>query len=87
MLTLREAGCRLFLWSTGGAEYCRQVAERYEMTPLFDVFVPKPDLYIDDMPSTFMKSVVVGMEEAEDWQAVADRVVRDYVAGAGKRHG
>jgi hypothetical protein len=33
LLTLREAGCRLFLWSTCGADYCRQIAERYEMTP------------------------------------------------------
>jgi hypothetical protein len=65
LLTLREAGCRLFLWSTGGAEYCRQVAERYEMTPLFEAFLPKPDLFIlsagvlavaKDLPATTPRS-------------------------------
>ena len=29
MQILFDAGCHLFLWSTGGGPYCRQIAERY----------------------------------------------------------
>ena len=85
LLTLREAGCRLFLWSTGGAEYCRSIAERYEMAPLFDAFLPKPDVYIDDMPSTFLNSFVLDLRDHDDWQALADRVVHEYVAPPPKK--
>ena len=80
LLTLREAGCRLFLWSTGGADYCRQIAERYEMAPLFDAFLPKPDLYVDDMPSTFFNSLVLNVCDHPDWQALADEIVKNHVA-------
>lgn len=34
LLTLREAGCRLILWSTNGGDYCRQIAERHEIAAL-----------------------------------------------------
>ena len=78
LLTLREAGCRLFLWSTGGAEYCRRIAERYEMTPLFEAFLLKPDLYIDGMPSTFLKSPVFDVREW-GWQGLADHVAKKLV--------
>ena len=80
LLTLREAGCRLFLWSTCGADYCRQIAERYEMTPLFDAFLPKPDIYIDDMPATVLNGLMLNVNGEESWQTLADRIVRDHVA-------
>jgi phosphoglycolate phosphatase-like HAD superfamily hydrolase len=80
LLTLREAGCRLILWSTNGGDYCRQIAERHEIAPLFEAFLPKPDLYIDDMPATFLNSGVLNVADAgDDWQALADRIVRDHV--------
>ena len=84
LLTLREAGCRLFLWSTGGAEYCRRIAERYEIAPLFDAFLPKPDLYVDDMPSTFSNSLVLNVADHADWQALADQIVKEHVAAPPK---
>ena len=79
LLTLREAGCKLFLWSTCGAEYCREVAERYEITPLFEAFLPKPDIYIDDMPSTVLKPLLFDVRDEGDWQILADRIVRQHV--------
>lgn len=78
LLTLREAGCRLFLWSTGGADYCRRIAERYEMATLFDAFLPKPDLYIDDMPSTIFKSPLFDVRDS-GWQSLADHIAHDLV--------
>lgn len=80
LLTLREAGCRLFLWSGAGAEYCRQVAERYEIASLFEAFLPKPDIYIDHMPSTFMNSILCNVHDHDCWQSLADEIVARRVA-------
>jgi phosphoserine phosphatase len=48
---LRDEGCHLFLWSSGGAEYCRKVAHLHGLTELFEGFTAKPDIVIDDMPT------------------------------------
>ena len=80
LLTLREAGCRLILWSTNGGNYCREIAERHEIAPLFEAFLPKPDLYIDDMPATFLNSRVLNVADSrDDWQLLADQIVQDHV--------
>ena len=52
---LKDRGCHLFLWSTGGADYCRKVARLYALEDLFEGFVSKPDIIIDDMPNTCLK--------------------------------
>ena len=39
MHILNDGGCHLFLWSTGGAEYCRSVAERLGPAELFEAFL------------------------------------------------
>jgi len=38
----------LFAWSSGGAEYARQVAIELGIEKLFQGFLPKPTLMIDD---------------------------------------
>ena len=80
LLTLREAGCTLFLWSTCGADYCREVAGKYEITPLFEAFLPKPDIYIDDMPSTVFRGLVYDVRSGRGWEAVAAEIARKHVA-------
>ncbi|MGH1365608.1 MAG: hydrolase [Calditrichia bacterium] len=40
----------LFLWSSGGADYARSVAEELGITSLFKEFLPKPTIAIDDVP-------------------------------------
>src|SRR5258708_5383309 len=52
LLALKDAGCHLFLWSSVGADYCRKVAESHHLTDLFEGFTAKPDIVVDDMPST-----------------------------------
>jgi len=79
MRVLYDGGCHLFLWSTGGAEYCRQVAERAGIAELFEAFLPKPDLYVDDMPSTIFNSPLFNIQEEEDWLPLAHKIVRDHV--------
>ena len=75
---LHDAGCHLFLWSTGGCHYCRQIAERYGVADLFEAFLPKPDIYIDDMPATIFNGLVFDAQE-ESWRAVVERIVREHV--------
>lgn len=77
--TLREAGCHLFLWSTGGAEYCRSVAERYEITDLFEAFLPKPDIFVDDMPHTIFNGFTFDVNQDGPWGQMASDIVRRHV--------
>lgn len=43
-------GDRLFLWSRAGGEQAREVAEELGISKIFEAFLPKPDLLIDDEP-------------------------------------
>ena len=79
MRVLFDAGCRLFLWSTGGAEYCRQIAERLEIAGLFEAFLPKPDIYVDDMPSTIFNGLLFDVGKEQSWVELAERIVREHV--------
>lgn len=47
---LKDKGCLLYLWSTGGAAYARSSAEELGIADLFEAFLPKPHLIIDDQP-------------------------------------
>ena len=47
---LHAAGATLFLWSSGGADYCRNAAVELGLTDCFSGFLPKPTGYIDDQP-------------------------------------
>jgi len=49
---LKDEGCHLFLRSTIGVEYARTVAVRHHLTDLFESCAAKPNIMIDDMPST-----------------------------------
>lgn len=46
---LHAAGVVLYLWSSGGAGYARNAAEFLGIAHCFAAFLPKPDVYIDDM--------------------------------------
>jgi len=76
---LRDEGCHLFLWSTGGAEYCRKVAALHGLTELFEGFTAKPDIVIDDMPSTCVTRFVYDVAEEESWPALAERIIEKHV--------
>ena len=85
LLTLREAGCRLVLWSNAGVDYCRGIAERHEIAELFDAFLQKPDICIDDMPSTVLKILHYDVNEQKSWQDLADHIVTKHVDRPRKR--
>ena len=41
-------GSLLFAWSSGGADYARQVATELGIEDIFSGFLPKPTMMIDD---------------------------------------
>ena len=47
---LKEAGATLYCWSTGGAEYAREVAIELGLERCFVAFLPKPTIMLDDQP-------------------------------------
>jgi len=46
--SLKERGASLYLWSRGGAAYCRSTADELGIADCFEAFLPKPQLLIDD---------------------------------------
>jgi phosphoglycolate phosphatase-like HAD superfamily hydrolase len=51
---LKSEGAKLYLWSAGGAEYCRVTAIQLGIEHCFEAFLPKPRIMIDD-------------QEVKDW--------------------
>ena len=76
---LRDCGCHLFLWSTCGSEYCRKVAALHGLTEFFEGFTAKPDIVIDDMPSTCVAPFVYNVQQEESWPALAKRIIEKHV--------
>lgn len=45
---LHREGAKLYLWSSGGADYARASAAELGIEGCFAAFLPKPDIYLDD---------------------------------------
>lgn len=45
---LKIEGATLYLWSSGGADYCRRTADELGLADCFIGFLPKPTTYVDD---------------------------------------
>jgi hypothetical protein len=76
---LRDEGCHLFLWSTGGTDYCRKVAHLHGLTDFFEGFSAKPDIIIDDMPATCVTQLVYDVRQEESWPALAERIIEKHI--------
>ena len=48
--TLFDQGAILYCWSSGGADYAKDVTTKLGIAHCFVAFLPKPDVLIDDMP-------------------------------------
>lgn len=77
--TLKERGCHLFLWSTVGMEYAKSTAERLGIFDLFDSFAAKPDVIIDDMPSTVLNPFHFDVNQEGSWSETVRRLVSKHV--------
>ena len=78
---LRAAGCHLFLWSTCGPEYCRKMAALHQLTELFDGFTAKPDIVVDDMPSTCVAPFVYSVQTEASWENMVESILKKHVDG------
>jgi hypothetical protein len=76
---LKDEGCHLFLWSTCGADYCRKVAELHGLTDFFDGFSAKPDIIIDDMPSTCISPFAYSVQQETSWPKMAQRIIQKHI--------
>lgn len=76
---LKEAGCHLFCWSTGGGEYAEGVARRLGIHDCFGAFLPKPDIVIDDMPRTTHAFFEFVPGSPEEWKKMADTIIDRHV--------
>ncbi len=79
LVKLRVGGCTLFLWSAAGADYARSVAERHDLTELFEGFSAKPDVAIDDMPETTHPAKVFNIGSEPSWGALATAILEKHV--------
>lgn len=70
---LKTDRAELYLWSAGGADYCRRTARELEIEDCFVTFLPKPRIMIDD-------------QEVKDWvfcttfhpSSCAGKTLQDY---------
>ena len=85
MRILHDAGCHLFLWSTGGREYCETVAKRLGVADLFEAFLPKPDAFVDDMPSTIVGGPLFSIADETSWPDLARPIAREHVHPSERR--
>ncbi len=76
---LRNEGCHLFLWSSVGAEYARRVAEQHGLTEFFEGFTAKPDIVIDDMPSTAHAPFVYSINSETSWRNLAAEIIDRHI--------
>jgi hypothetical protein len=75
----RDEGCHLFLWSTVGPEYCRKIAAIHRLTDSFEGFTAKPDIIIDDMPSTCIAPFIYDVQKEQSWPALAEQIIDKHI--------
>jgi hypothetical protein len=76
---LHDEGCHLFLWSSCGAEYCRRIAALHRLADLFEGFTAKPDIVIDDMPSTCVTPFVYDVRQEQSWPALVQCIIDKHI--------
>ena len=57
-----------------------------EMADLFEAFLPKPDIYIDDMPATIFNGLLFDVQKEDDWLSLANKIIRQHVHAADRRN-
>lgn len=45
---LKKQGATLYCWSSGGSEYAKNTARELGILDLFEAFLPKPQMLLDD---------------------------------------
>ncbi len=71
---LHASGVSLFCWSAGGADYARVTAQELGIEELFQCFLPKPNVLIDDQPPSAWPRLVVALPHG-----LASKTVEDHI--------
>jgi hypothetical protein len=79
LVRLKDTGCHLFLWSSVGADYCRRVAALHHLNEVFEGFTAKPDIIVDDMPSTCIEPIVYDVQKEESWATLTVTIIERHV--------
>ncbi|MFT4841571.1 MAG: hypothetical protein ACI90M_002034 [Candidatus Azotimanducaceae bacterium] len=77
---LHESGVTLYCWSAGGADYARASAGELGIEDLFESFLPKPQLMIDDQPPSAWPHLVVAGPVG-----LASQTIDDHIASLARR--
>jgi hypothetical protein len=76
---LAERGCHLFLWSTGGIEYCQKIARLHKLDAYIQGYVPKPDIVIDDLPPATLAPIHYDVNRDGGWREAVQDILKKHV--------
>jgi hypothetical protein len=80
---LHAEGAVLYAWSSGGADYARSSADELGVGACFVAFLPKPDVFIDDVPVEAWRYTVQLHPNTAAHRTVEE--LRALAAAAGRR--
>ena len=72
----RKAPCELTLWSAAGAEYAKPVARRHKLEQFFQGFAGKPDIAIDDDPSSLNLRKLIVKKPRDHWRELHQQTIQ-----------
>jgi hypothetical protein len=55
---LKVQGAKLYCWSSGGAEYAKNSAQELGIIEIFEAFLPKPQMLLDDQEINDWKELI-----------------------------
>jgi hypothetical protein len=55
---LKKQGAILYCWSSGGAEYAKNSANELGIVDIFEAFLPKPQMLLDDQKVTDWRGII-----------------------------
>lgn len=76
LIALKAKGYLLTLWSYGGEDYARSVAQKYKLETFFEGYATKPDLAIDDGFEAVSQLPTIDVRVAKDWTQIAERTIK-----------
>ena len=76
---LKTAGFRLYLWSSEGGYYAWETAEKHGLVYLFDGFLGKPDIIVDDMPHSVTTPHNYRLQDAGSWDALVNGIIKQHI--------
>ena len=74
--SLKAKGYLLMLWSYGGEDYARSVAQKHKLEKFFEGYAAKPDLVIDDDFEAISQLPTIDVRVAKDWTQIAERTIK-----------